>query len=62
MNVEDLTEEQKTKIKEAKTAEEILVHHAKEEGVELSSDELDGASGGDKEWTKCHKDTVTGPY
>ena len=61
MNVEDLTEEQKAKFKEAKTAEEIL-ELAKEEGVELSIDELDGASGGDKEWTKCHKDTVTGPY
>lgn len=61
MNVEDLTEEQKAKFKEAKTAEEIL-ELANEEGVELSIDELDGASGGDKEWTKCHKDNVTGPY
>lgn len=61
MNIEDLTEEQKAKFKEAKTSEEIL-KLAQDEGIELSIDELDAASGGDKEWTKCHQDNVNGPY
>ena len=61
MNYEDLTDEQKAKFKEAKTPEEIL-ELAQEEGIELSIDELEGATGGSKEWTKCEKDNVNGPY
>ena len=45
MNYDDLTDEQKAKALAAKTPEEILAL-AKEEGYELSDDELEGVSGG----------------
>ncbi|MBQ9003217.1 MAG: Nif11-like leader peptide family natural product precursor [Eggerthellaceae bacterium] len=45
MNFDDLTDEQKAKARSAKTPEEIL-ELAKEEGYELSDDELEAVSGG----------------
>ena len=45
MNLNELTEEQKAKVKAAKTPEEVLVL-AKEEGYELSDEELAGVAGG----------------
>lgn len=55
MSLEDLTEEQKAKARECKTPEEFA-EFAKEEGVELSLDELEAASGGycdEKCWRDC---------
>ena len=51
MKFEDLTPEQKEKARAAKTPEEILAL-AKEEGFELSDDELEAISGGGM-WDKC---------
>ena len=45
MNFEDLTDEQKAKAQACKTPDEILAL-AKEEGYELSDDELAAVSGG----------------
>ena len=45
MNYEDLTEEQKAKVKACKTAEELAAL-AKEEGVELSDEQLEAIAGG----------------
>ena len=45
MEFNDLTPEQKERAKACKTPEEILAL-AKEEGYELSDEELDGVSGG----------------
>ena len=50
MKFEELTEEQKAKLKECKSAEDIM-KLAKEEGQELSEDDLDAISGG--EWSSC---------
>ena len=61
INYEDLTEEQKARLKAAKSPEEIL-ELAQEEGYELSIDDLDQATGGGKKWNECHQDTVSGPY
>ena len=61
MNYEDLTEEQKVKLREAKSPEEIL-KIAQDEGVELSIDELEGATGGGKEWTRCEQANNSDPY
>lgn len=47
----DLTDEQKAKIRECKTPEDILAL-AKEEGYDLSEEELDTISGGGAHW-KC---------
>ena len=54
MNFDDLTDEQKAKARAAKTPDEILAL-AKEEGYELSDDELAAVSGG---WcaTDCPND------
>ncbi|MBQ9042510.1 MAG: Nif11-like leader peptide family natural product precursor [Eggerthellaceae bacterium] len=61
MNFEDLTEEQKAKAKVAKTPEEILAL-AKEEGYELSDEDLEAVSGGiDVTWG-CSEDNNSGPY
>lgn len=45
MGFSKLTEEQMTKARECKTPEEILVL-ARQEGYELSDEELEGVSGG----------------
>ena len=45
MNFEDLTEDQKAKARAAKTPEDVLAL-AREEGYELSDDELAAVSGG----------------
>ena len=48
MEFNELTEEQKAKVRGAETPEEILAL-AKEEGYELSDEELEAVSGG-KKW------------
>ena len=55
MNFEDLTEEQMAKARACKTPEDVLAL-AKEEGYELSDEELESVSGG---WcfTHCGKDS-----
>ena len=45
MQFNDLTDEQKAKVKSCKNVEELLAL-AKEEGYELSDSELEGISGG----------------
>ena len=55
MRFEGLTPEQKEKAKECKNADELL-KLAKEEGYELSDDELEAVSGGDWDcWDVCTK-------
>lgn len=49
MDFENLTEEQKAKARECKTAEE-LIELAKEEGVKLTEDQLEAVSGGFLFW------------
>ena len=49
MEFENLTEEQKAKVMACKTADE-LVALAKEEGVDLSDEQLDSIAGGDSFW------------
>lgn len=51
MNYEDLTEEQREKARACKSFEE-LVELAKAEGVELTEDQLEAISGGEK-WYQC---------
>lgn len=57
MNFEDLTPEQKEKAIACKTPEEML-ELAKEEGLELSDEQLEAVSGGG--WTEpsCGDDTA----
>ena len=50
MEFDELTEEQKEKIRECKTSEEILAV-VEEEDIELSEDQLEAVSGGGLEWT-----------
>ena len=45
MNFDDLTPEQRAKVRACKTPEELLAL-AKEEGVELSEEQLEAVSGG----------------
>ena len=52
MNLEDLTPEQKEQLIACKTSEEIL-KLAKEEGYELSDDELQAVAGGSWLGTPC---------
>jgi len=53
MKFEDLTPEQMEKAKACKTPEDIM-GLAKEEGFELSDEELEAVSGGDWDcWTVC---------
>ena len=55
MRFEDLTLKQQEKLKNCKSAEDIL-DLAKEEGYELSDDELESVSGGDWDcWTVCRE-------
>ena len=58
MNYSDLTDEQKAKVSACKTPEELLAL-AKEEGYELSDEQLSAVSGG---WRECEQDTNSGPY
>ena len=60
MEFEELTEEQKAALRQAKSPEEIL-ELAKKDGVELSLEDLDAVSG-DEAWNECSKDTVSGSY
>ena len=53
MDFKDLTEEQKEKARACKSGEELAAL-AKKEGVELSLDELEAASGGDGVWCGDH--------
>ena len=52
MKFDDLTEEQKAKARECETSED-LVSLAKQEGIELSIDQLEEASGGAWVTPKC---------
>ena len=56
MNFEDLTPEQKAKALACKTPEELLAL-AKEEGYELTEEQIDGITGG---WS-CSCDDYTDP-
>ena len=49
MEYNDLSEEQKAKAAKCKTPEEIIAL-AKEDGYELSAEEFEAISGGDKHW------------
>lgn len=49
MEYNDLTDEQKAKVKACKTVEE-LVELAKAEGVELTDEQLNSIAGGDGFW------------
>ena len=49
MEYNDLTDEQKTKVKACKSVEE-LVELAKAEGVELTDEQLNSIAGGDSFW------------
>jgi len=49
MEYNDLTDEQKAKVKACKTVEE-LVELAKAEGVELTDEQLNSIAGGDSFW------------
>ena len=49
MEYNDLTEEQKAKVKACKSVEE-LVELAKAEGVELTDEQLNSIAGGDSFW------------
>lgn len=60
MEFKDLTPEQRDKIDSSMSADELLTL-AKDEGIELSAEELDEVAAGKKEWTdivvcfKCQK-------
>lgn len=49
MQFEDLTDEQKAKVKACKTADELIAL-AEAEGVELSDEQLRSIAGGDSFW------------
>ena len=52
MEYQDLTDEMKKKVQSCETPEEILAL-AKEEGYELTDDELEAVSGG---WAACSQE------
>lgn len=56
MNFEDLTPEQQRRARECKKPEDILAL-AKEEGYELSDEELDSVAGGVLWFDDCDADT-----
>ena len=56
MEYKNLTEEQKAKARSCKTPEE-LVELAKDEGYELTNEELEGISGGG--WGDCYTKDCT---
>ena len=49
MEFDDLTDEQKARVKACKTADELIAL-AKAEGVELSDEQLNSIAGGDSFW------------
>ena len=49
MKFDDLTDEQKARVEACKTTEELIAL-AKEEGVELSDEQLNSIAGGDNWW------------
>ena len=49
MEFNDLTDEQKARVKACKTAEELIAL-AEAEGVELSDEQLNSIAGGDSFW------------
>ena len=49
MEFDDLTDEQKARVRACKTSDE-LVALAKAEGVELNDEQLDAIAGGDSFW------------
>ena len=53
MNFEDLTPEQQAKAKACKTPEDVLAL-AKEDGIELTEEQLEAVSGG---WNDCDDHT-----
>ena len=55
MQFEDLSEEQKAKARECKTPEELM-EMAREEGYELSAEELEAINGGWFDGANCMKD------
>ena len=59
MGLNDLTDEQKARARECPTTEEMLAL-AREEGYELSDEELEAVSGG---WScsKCHDSSLYSP-
>lgn len=59
MDYKDLTEEQKAKAREAKTPEEMLAL-AREEGMELTDEDLEAIAGGNAEWYECGTFQVPG--
>ena len=49
MEFNDLTDEQKAKVKECETADELIAL-AEAEGMELSDEQLESIAGGDSFW------------
>ena len=61
MNFEDLTEEQKAKAQACKTPEELAAL-AREEGVELSDEQLEAISGGSWCGGLCRNNSCGGAF
>jgi len=61
MNIEELTPELKEKILNCKTPEELLAL-AKEEGYELSDEELKSIAGGGTDWCSFFCGSNEDPY
>ena len=57
MNLDDLTEEQKAKARACASADE-LVELARQEGIDLSNEQLQAISGGSG-WFSCDSDSCT---
>ena len=55
MKIDGLTEDQKAKARACKTPEEMLML-ARDEGYELTDEELEGISGG---WNTCNADSCS---